>query len=159
MCKVKDNDREISEVEGFSIDRILDEYYDPETLPLSEEELEEILEKYGNDSDKSVFDISAIIDEYYDPSVTPLSEEEMEELLLKYGDDTIPVDNENAKEAFEHDVSEDNVEGGNYGKKKSRDRTRGILRGGRDKRKSKDKVDIKIVHSNCDGYTSKKENI
>ena len=144
MCKVKDNDRKISEVEGFSIERILDEYYDPDTLPLPEEELEEILEKYGNDSDESVFDMAAIIAEFYDPSVTPLSEEELEELLLKYDDDTIPVDNENAKEAFEHDVSENNVKDGNDGKKKSRNRKRGIRRGGRDKRKSKDKVESKL---------------
>jgi hypothetical protein len=57
MCKVKDNYRKIYEVEGFSIDRILDEYYDPETVPLSEEELEETLEKHGYDSDESVCDI------------------------------------------------------------------------------------------------------
>ena len=158
MCKAKENDMKIMEVEVSSIDRIMEEYYDPDTLPLSEEELEEIINKYSYDSDESLFDLAAVMEEYYDPSVTPLSEEEMEELLLMYGDDTTAVDNENAKEALEHDDSEVVVEDGKDGRKKSRNRTRGIRRGGR-KDKKKDTEDIRVLHMNCDGYTSKKESI
>ena len=159
--------------ENSFIREILEEFYDPEAKQPSEEEIKYILLEYGDrssmldvldkkelnyviDTAESVFDIEAIVQEYYDPSVTPLSEEEMMELFLKYGYDTIMVDNENAKEAVEHDDSEVVVEDGKDGRKKSRNRTRGIRRGGR-KDKKTDTEDIRVLHMNCDGYTSKKE--
>ena len=101
MCKVKDNEKKTSHVKGNIIDQIVEEYYDPNILPLTEEELEEISEEYGNDTNESILD-RAIFEEYYDPSVTPLSKEELEELLFKYGDYTFWVNNENAKEVLEY---------------------------------------------------------
>ena len=38
-------------------------------------------------------------------------------------------------------------------------RIRSIRRGGRQKRKNKDIQDMKIMHMNCDGFTSKSESI
>ena len=47
MCKVE-------EIMGknFDIDQILEEYYDPEIAPLTEEEWEKIFEKYGENTEK-----------------------------------------------------------------------------------------------------------
>ena len=84
MCKVKDNEKKTSHVKGNIIDQIVEEYYDPNILPLTEEEIEEIFEEYGNDTNESILD-RAIFEEYYDPSV---------------------VNYENAKEVLENNVME-----------------------------------------------------
>ena len=42
-------------------------------------------------------------------------------------------------------------------KKKSRNKTRGLRKGGRKNKKKNDMNDIRVLHMNCNGYTSKKE--
>ena len=146
----------------FDIEKIIEEYYDPNVTMMSEEEMEEIIKKYGGENTKEafVFDIEKIIEEYYDPGLVPLTHYELEEILAKYVDETVSVDDNKftVDDAVgeENDVLED-VE--NNPVKRKRLRRRVARRGGRSKRKSKDKVDLKILHSNCDGYTSKKESI
>ena len=51
------------------------------------------------------------------------------------------------------DISENSME------RKSRYRKRLSRRGGRKKRNLKDKVDVRILQTNCDGFTSKKESV
>ena len=160
-CRVEDN--------IYDIEQILEEYYDPDIEPLTEQELKEIMEEFGKDTAENV--IEKIMEEYYDPSVTPLSQDELEEIILKYGDDTFIVDDEGATEALEKTVANVVIEDKNDFETESRTlelqdsnanhrpRKRGVRRGGRGKRRCKDKVEMKILQTNCDGFTSKKESI
>ena len=141
----------------YDIDQILEEYYDPDIVPLSEEELDQLMEEYGYDTDENM--LENVLEEYYDPSVTPLSQDEMEEILLEYGDDTMIVEDVFVKEASKNTVIVDTMEDQNESKRKSRCRKRARRRGGREKKTCKDKMDIRILQTNCDGYTSKKESV
>ena len=134
-------------VEGniYDIEQILEEYYDPDIEPLTKQELREIMEEFGEDTEKNV--IENIIEEYYDPSVTPMSEDELEEIILKYGDNTFAVEDEYAKEALEktviNNVIEDKIDNrkleqqDSYSNSDRRPRKRGIRRGGKRKKKMK----------------------
>jgi hypothetical protein len=66
----------------------------------------------------------------------------MEEMEIKYG----------------VNAEEDNLEN-KKNKRKERARNRLPRRGGRSGRQSKGTANITILHSNCDGYISKKESI
>ena len=144
MCKYSGKGDEYKE-DSMVMEEIMEEYYDPDISLMGEEELENILREYGNDIVEKDKWLEAIIDEYYDPDVTPLTQEELEEILVKYGDETFQVDlcGEESK----------------VNKKRERRRRRGTRRGGRCKRSEKDLVDVRLLHMNCDGYTSKKESI
>ena len=124
---------------------IMEEYYDPDISIMSEEELENIMGEYGNDTVVKERWLEDIIDEYYDPDMTPLTQEELEEILVQYGDETFQVD------LCDKESKENN--------KRERRRKRGICRGGRCKRGEKDLIDFRLMHMNCDGYTSKKKSI
>ena len=103
-------DMESGKVAGniYDIDQILEEYYDPDIVPLSEEELDQLMEEYGYDTDENM--LENVLEEYYDPSVTPLSQDEMEEILLEYGDDTMIVEDVFVKEASKNTVIVDTME-------------------------------------------------
>ena len=77
MCKAMENGN-ASKEESMFIVMILEEFYDPDVSPVSEEDLEEILIKYGADYDDTysvdkmendTFD-QRILEEYYDPNCT-----------------------------------------------------------------------------------------
>ena len=74
--------------ESRLIEDIVKEYYDPDVSLLSEEELEEIIAKYGGDTleDEDTFDMD-LVEKYYDPNMTPISMEELEEILIEHGDE------------------------------------------------------------------------
>ena len=147
--------RNASEEESSFIAMIMEEFYDPEGAHLSEDELEEILLEYGdytNEVDMTEKEkVDAIVNEYYDPDCTKLTAEELEDILIEYEDDTYKVDSGEAHKDINNE--------GCIEKRRIRIRNRGIRRGGRSKRDSKNLADIRILHSNCDGYTSKKASI
>ena len=146
MCKGWKN-RNASKEESEVIARIIEEFYDPEVTLLSEDELEDIIREYGDDTykvdevEEKYFD-DGILEEYYDPHCTKLTNEELEEILVEYGDDAYEVD------SFK-----------TVGNQRRSGRKRNIRRGGRTKRVSKSEADMRILHMNCDGYTSKKASI
>ena len=118
MSTVKDNMESGNVADNiYDIDQILEEYYGPDIVPLNEEELNQIMEKYGKDANENM--LENIIEEYYDPSGTPLSQDELEEILLKYGDDTMMFDDVYAKEASKNTVINDIMEDQNDLKKKA----------------------------------------
>ena len=118
MSTVKDNMESGKVADNiYDIDQILEEYYDPDIVPLSEEELDQLMEEYGYDTDENM--LENVLEEYYDPSVTPLSQDEMEEILLEYGDDTMMFDDVYAKEASKNTVINDIMEDQNNLKKKA----------------------------------------
>ena len=116
---------------------ILDEFGDNNVKLLTEEEMEEILVKYGNESFKVDFD-EPFYEEFYSNKQVHYSSEEIEQILEEYENRTIDdIINEYATKSDKEDT-----------KGRHRYRKRNRRRGERDKKKSKDNIDIKILQTN-----------
>ena len=162
MCN-PDNKRKVFKEENKvcldMLGDILEEFGDTNVKNLTEEELEYILTKYAF----KTFEVEEYDDAFYEefyiyiPDVAPLSKEEKEELLVEY--ENRNIDDIIAEYESSVDVSDDLDDKESVSKIKQRSKKRGLRRDGRSKIKSKDKVNIKIIQTNCDGYTSKKESI
>ena len=63
MSTVKDNMESGNVADNiYDIDQILEEYYDPDIVRLNEEELNQVMEKYGKDANENM--LENIIKEY-----------------------------------------------------------------------------------------------
>ena len=149
---------------------LFEAYYDPDITPLTKEEWREILEKYddafcGNErnninvgkfkepppcnpreelfTDEDWADILERTERISDEDIKDVDTEQiMREIEAKYGDNDTGIDDENY-----------------IMKRKNRPRKRLPRRGGRSRRRPRNVADITILHSNCDGYISKKESL
>ena len=144
MCYIKDK-----------VSQIVDEYdyYDPNIGLLTEEELREVIERYGGETVKSEEEYGTVED----------LETFICELEANYGHIEVTGNYISAEEILElYDENGNRIktdEPDRQSRQKGRTRDRGIRRGGRKKRKTKDTQDMKVVLMNCDGFTSKKESI
>ena len=76
----------------------------------------------------------------------PVTKEELEEIPIKYHDENINID------MGEHNEVPDDIQEMNGNSIRIRTRKWSICRGGRSKRKPKDKAYIRLLHMNCDRF-------
>ena len=122
---------------------IMDGFENFNTEPITEAELEFIIMKYGDEAFKVEKSDESEFDEFYYDGEAYLNPAEMDKLL----------------DEWEYDENSNVIEGESEAKVNKRNRKRIGRRGGRNKGNSKKKPDLKILQTNCDGYTSKKESV
>lgn len=155
---------EISEVFKYG-DELFNQYYDPGTDPLTEEEWWEILVKYDylfnyNDPIYKNKVVDGTFDQFLTPCKEHFTNEEWSDIIKRFDTTGISDNEELSIEKLEvryggHNKEDNNAIDKNH--KKGRKRKRILHRSKKhDKYKSSDQVDLKIIQTNCDGFTSKK---
>ena len=152
---------------------LFETFYDPDMEPLTKEEWREILSKYDDehvDAEKSSMP-DGLFEDHHNPCEEYFTNEEWAEILERFGStpiegDKVDIDGIHDDEQFIKEmeikygvISVENNLKSTTDEKRKRTRARLPRRGGRSNKHSKGTANITILHSNCDGYTSKKESI
>ena len=165
--------QQVKEMDGTSIGmEVFEEYYENDIEPLTQQEWIYILRKYDDSHQPNCDRLSEDTGnteskEWCSPNEEILTNVEWAEIMERFGgNDTDTTEGLNS--SFDINILEEYYGlnspaspkecSSNYLEKKRR-RRRLPRRGGRTKRRNKGTADLNILHSNCDGYISKKASI
>jgi hypothetical protein len=171
--------KEMSGIVNNHDKELFEKFYDPGMEPLTKEEWVDILTKYDDSfKEDDGCNMNNIIvgqfHEFYTPCEELLTKEEWAEILERFdkNEDEHTAKNKNFNiEMYDAQPLLEELESKYLGKvveyndlghnneSQMRKRKRLPRRGGRSRRRYKGTADLNILHSNCDGYISKKDSI